>query len=91
MQGQKRTKSERMREVPLGTIATEALRAERTRQEEWRSATGADWEDSGYVFTTPLGGPVSPDALRAAFRYIAEKAMLASGADPVTVARILGP
>ena len=75
-QGQKRTKSERMREVPLSGLAIEALRAERTRQEEWRTAMGADWQESGHVFTTLHGGPISPDALTAAFRYIAEVAGL---------------
>ena len=49
-QGQKRTKSERMREVPLSGLAIEALRAERTRQEEWRTAMVADWQESGHVF-----------------------------------------
>ncbi len=44
-----------------GVVVT-ALRAHRTRQLEERLAAGGAWEDSGLVFTTPLGTAMDPRA-----------------------------
>jgi integrase len=33
------------------------LRAHRTRQKEQRLAAGANWQEMGFVFTTPTGRP----------------------------------
>lgn len=75
-QGQKLTKADRIREVPLNDTAMRALLAERSRQDERRAFATDAWIESGYVFTDELGAPLSPMALTNAFSYIAEKAGL---------------
>jgi integrase len=50
-------KTERsQRTLALGTLALDALRAQRERQTARRLLLGAAWEDSGQVFTTTRGG-----------------------------------
>ena len=74
--GQKATKSDRIREVPLNQTALRALESERARQHRWRCAADDAWIDSGHVFTDELGAPLSPMALTNAFRYVSIKAKL---------------
>jgi integrase len=45
--------------IPLTAGAVSALRAHRVRQIEQRLYAGANWQETGYVFTTELGTPVS--------------------------------
>lgn len=74
---QKRTKSERVREVALSAFARDILEREALRQESWKTKAGAMWTRSGHVFTNELGAALSPYGLSAAFRLIAAKAGLA--------------
>lgn len=46
------------REVPLPRFALAALRRHRARQLEERLAMGADWKETGFVFTTTIGTPL---------------------------------
>lgn len=55
--GQPKTDSSR-RILRLVPEAVDALRAHRARQFEERLAIGADWIDSGLVFTRPTGAPI---------------------------------
>lgn len=49
------------RAVPLPGPLVVMLRAEATAQARERSAAGDLWIESDYVFTKPLGGPLSPN------------------------------
>lgn len=67
---------------------------------------GEAWRDSGYVFTTELGGPLDPNNVSRWFRGVADRAgvkgslhtsrhttgttMLLNNVDVVTVSRVLG-
>lgn len=75
-QGQKRTKSDKIREVPLNSSALLALRLEKGRQDARREIAGDAWIESGHVFTDERGQPLSPMALTNAFGRIARKADL---------------
>jgi integrase len=61
--------------IPLTAGAVSALRAHRLRQIEQRLRAGAIWEETGYVFTTELGTPVSAsNFIRRHFYPIADRA-----------------
>jgi integrase len=49
--------------IPLPSAAVAALRAHRTRQIELRLRAGTRWQDTGYVFTTEVGTPISASNL----------------------------
>lgn len=74
--GQKLTKADRIREVPLNDTAMRALLSERERQAERKKLAGDAWIDSDHVFTDELGSPLSPMALTNAFGRCARKAKL---------------
>lgn len=65
---EKSTKTDRIRVIPLGALAVQALRQQRALQGEDRLAAcglvvdGGHYDDSGHVFQEPKGGPVWPDA-----------------------------
>jgi integrase len=56
-----------LRTVPLAPPVVAALRAQRQWARLARVAAGADWVDSGYVFTTPTGGPLRGDNVHRAW------------------------
>lgn len=72
----------------LGTLKTEQsrrtltvapgllsrLHEHRLRQEEWRRAAGADWKETGLIFTTRTGGMLNPDNLRITFANLCDEA-----------------
>ncbi len=61
--------------IPLAPSATVALRAHRTRQLEQRLRAGPSWCESGYVFTTELGTPISAsNMLRRSFYPLCARA-----------------
>lgn len=61
--------------IPLTAGAVAALRTHRLRQIEQRLRAGAAWEETGYVFTTEAGTPVSAsNFMRRHFYPIAERA-----------------
>jgi integrase len=65
------------RTVRVPSVVLTALKSHRTRQLEERLGAGGDWEDSGLVFTSPIGSAVDP---RNATREF--KALLVSAALP---------
>jgi integrase len=73
--GDVKTKRSR-RQVPLNEQVTQALRAHRTRQLEERLACGPGWQDTGFVFTTPIGTVVDPDNFGHYFSKLTKKAGL---------------
>lgn len=48
------------RRVPLPSLAVDALRRWRVAQTEERLRAGSAWVDSGFIFTTPVGGACEP-------------------------------
>ncbi|CAN3980480.1 tyrosine-type recombinase/integrase [Kitasatospora purpeofusca] len=70
------TKSGKRRPVPLPRICVAALRWHRLRQAEARRAAGADWQETGYVFTTRTGRPVEPSNLYRSFVRLSKTAGL---------------
>ncbi|MFF2201164.1 tyrosine-type recombinase/integrase [Streptomyces sp. NPDC058145] len=49
------------RTVGLPDPLIKLLRKHKEEQDRERAEAGADWEDKGYVFTSPTGGPLSPN------------------------------
>ncbi|MET7694152.1 site-specific integrase [Streptomyces sp. NPDC005483] len=49
------------RTVGLPAPLIKLLRKHKEEQDRQRAEAGADWEDKGYVFATPTGGPLSPN------------------------------
>ncbi len=65
--------------IPLTDGAIAALRAHRIRQMEDRLRAGAAWHDTGYVFATELGTPISEsNFLRRHFYPVVESAGIAT-------------
>jgi integrase len=103
---EKGTKTDHVRTIPLGALATEALRSQWASQGQERRKAGPAYADSGHVFQNESGGPIGPDRATKAFartrklskvnatlhdlRHTAASWMLASGVDVAAVARILG-
>ncbi|MBN9109929.1 MAG: site-specific integrase [Pseudonocardia sp.] len=64
------------RVIPLPDVVATALREHRKRQDAERVDAGDGWEDSGFVFTTRRGAPMSPYTLSKYWRDLREKAGL---------------
>ncbi|MFC7660897.1 site-specific integrase [Pseudonocardia benzenivorans] len=64
------------RVIPLPDVVATALREHRKRQDDERADAGDHWEDSGFVFTTRRGAPMSPYTLSKYWRDLREKAGL---------------
>lgn len=65
----KEPKTEKSRRtLPLPAFTVHALRAHRIRQLEERLVAGGRWEDTGLVFTTPVGGPLDGGNLLKLYR-----------------------
>ncbi len=63
--------------IPLTSRAVEALRSQRRRQLEQRIRAGSGWQETGYVFTTEIGTPISAsNMLRRVFYPLAAAAGL---------------
>jgi integrase len=69
------------RVIALDKTTITALREHRLRQQAERAAAGTRWAETGYVFTTPAGGPVGPDRVTRLFREL----VTGSGLPPVTL------
>jgi len=59
--------------------ATVRILREHLRRQQAERAAAADWQHSGYVFTTPDGAPLHPDHLTRRFRHLVRR----SGLPPV--------
>jgi len=55
------TKGDRSRVVSIDVGTAAVMREHRTRQLEERLKAGSLWTDTGHVFTTETGAPLSPD------------------------------
>lgn len=70
-------KTERgLRTVHLSQDTVAVLKEWRALQEEERKRAGAAWEESGYVFTNPLGLPIHPETLNRVLRRVCDRAGL---------------
>jgi integrase len=72
----KSSRSKRTIALPALTVA--GLRAHRVRQLEARLAAGAEWQDQGFVFTTPVGTPLDQSNVSKQFKRLLEAAGLRS-------------
>ncbi|MFF0622941.1 tyrosine-type recombinase/integrase [Streptomyces sp. NPDC004296] len=70
------TKNRRARVIPVPLMCVAPLRWQRLRQAGQRSALGAEWHDSGLVFTTRSGRPIEPRNLYRSFQRISASASL---------------
>lgn len=62
--------------IPLTQMAIKALRRRRVSQAEERLAAGAVWQDTGFVFTTPVGTPLDPRNMSRWYHALTESAGL---------------
>ena len=62
------------RTVVLSKGTVVKLHEQKVNQETWRRHAAEAWEEHGFVFTTPTGGLIRPDALAKVFEKIAERA-----------------
>lgn len=69
------------RTVPLSPVVVERLRKHKATQAAERLRAGNQWQDSGLVFTTELGGPVDPRNLL----RVVETAARSAGVDGIGV------
>lgn len=60
--------------IPLPKSLIGVLKAHRKRQLEERFEAGEDWQDSGLVFTTKLGGPIEPRNVNRMFSVLCTRA-----------------
>lgn len=72
--GQKSTKADRIREIPLNRTALRALDAQRSRTKHLQVLAGDGWVHSDHVFVDEFGAPLSPMALTNAFSRCAKRA-----------------
>jgi len=56
--------------LTLPQACVRALRAWKAHQSEQRLAAGPDWQDTGLIFTTPIGTPVDPRNLHRQFKHM---------------------
>lgn len=66
------------RTIRMPGIVVTALKALRTRQLKERLAAGSDWQDTGLVFTTPMGSALDSRNTLRAFKALLKDAELPS-------------
>jgi integrase len=64
------------RVIPLPDVVVTALREHRKRQEEEQAEAGDHWEETGFVFTTRRGRPMSPYTLTKYWHDVRDRAGL---------------
>ena len=64
------------RTIALPAVTISALRSQRVRQLEARLAAGSEWQDQGFVFTTPVGTPLDPSNINKHFKRLLKAAGL---------------
>jgi len=74
----KRTKSRRVRVLPLSRMAIEALRTQKALQESDKTSAGELYRDDGAVFADELGGRLTPKAATNGFARLARKAEIST-------------
>ena len=79
----KDTKTGRGRTVPLPDLAIRALREWKKKQAGERLLVGSEWQDHGFVFTTPNGSPPNQSNLNTRnFNQVMARAGLKGSGDP---------
>lgn len=66
------------RSLALPALTVAGLRAHRVRQLQARLVAGADWQDQGFVFTTPVGTPLDQSNVSKQFKHLLDTAGLRS-------------
>jgi len=64
------------RTLPLPSFCVRALRNHRRRQAQQRMRLGPEWNDTGFVFTTPAGTPIDPRNLTRRYHVLTVRAGL---------------
>lgn len=64
------------RTQPIPDRVAEVLRRHAIRQKEERLAAGVAWQDTGFIFTTPIGTPIDPDNVSKYFSAACNRAGL---------------
>ncbi|MFB7739720.1 tyrosine-type recombinase/integrase [Streptomyces sp. NPDC056112] len=64
------------RRIALPTRCRHSLKLHHERQNAERETAGDEWQDSGYVFTTPTGKPIDPSNITRAFATLLRSAGL---------------
>ena len=62
--------------INLDKTTIKELRAHKARQNTERLTAGAAWTETGFVFTTPTGGPVDPNDVTEQFEQLSMEAGL---------------
>ncbi|OLT26669.1 hypothetical protein BJF79_43250 [Actinomadura sp. CNU-125] len=74
-QGKPKTEAGEAR-IDLDSHTIKELRAHRARQNAERLEAGGTWTETGFVFTTPAGGPVEPNEVTEQFLQLSMEAGL---------------
>ncbi len=74
----KGTKTGSIRRLGLSRLALDALRRQRAMQERDKHVARESYVDEGAVFTTPLGGRITPMSATKAFRRLAKAARIST-------------
>ncbi|MFI6057857.1 tyrosine-type recombinase/integrase [Streptomyces sp. NPDC051286] len=64
------------RRIALSTECLHSLKEHKQQQDKERETAGSAWQDSGLVFTTPMGRPLDPANLTRRFRSFLDRAGL---------------
>jgi integrase len=75
-QYQKATKTDSVRAVPPGDLASSEIRLARKQHTHCERRAGARFEETAFVFTDEIGLPLHPNSLTDAFRRLLSKAGL---------------
>jgi len=70
------TKADKVHTITLPAVTISALAAHRLRQDEERQSAGAQWRESGFVFTTRIGTPLDARCVIRTFDRILKSAGL---------------
>jgi integrase len=60
----------------MPAMITRALKEHHDRQQQERVAAGSRWQDTGLIFTTPIGTPLDGTAVTKAFHQVLDRAGL---------------
>jgi integrase len=70
------TKADKVHTITLPAVTISALAAHRLRQDEERQSAGAEWRETGFVFTTRIGTPLDARGVIRTFDRILKSAGL---------------
>ena len=70
------TKEDKVHTITLPAVTISALHAHRSKQDEERQIAGAQWKETGFVFTTRIGTPLDARGVIRNFHRILKNAGL---------------